>query len=103
MSVLSAWFSPLRCPLTCCFHGLMSKVARTRGPCSPLTCEKNPGWVRCVWVLAWTQSRVAHPALSQCSSKLAKLQEQEDALYHHGNGNQSVAATLSFLALLTEQ
>lgn len=81
----------------------MPKVARTRGSCSLLSCERNPGWVRCVWVLAWTQSRVAHPALSQYAGKLAKLQEQEDALHHHGNGNQSGAAAVSFLTLLTEQ
>lgn len=52
--------------------------------------------MRFVRVIAWTQSHVAHPVLSPM-----KLQEQEDALQHRGNGNQSVAVTISFLTLLT--
>lgn len=46
--------------------------------------------MRCVWVIAWTQS-------------LLKLQEQEDALQHHGNRNHSVVVAVPFLTPLTEQ
>lgn len=77
MAVLSAWFSPLHCPLTCSFHGLKCKVAQSRGPCSPLTCERSPSWVRCVWVTAWTQSHEARPVLSQCAGKLVKSRNRK--------------------------
>lgn len=57
--------------------------------------------MRCVWVVVWTQSHVAHPVLSQHAGTPVKLQEQEDALQHRGNGNQSVAVAISFLTILT--